>query len=72
VQVWILCEPEEANIFMFEFHQILSLNPDFDPVVVFLDCPLHRGHRGARMTVGQSGKVRIRVLADAQIRIAAH
>ncbi len=23
-----------------------SLNPDFGPVVVFLDCPLHCGHRG--------------------------
>jgi hypothetical protein len=56
-----------------EFQQILSFNPDFGPVVVFLDCPLHRGHHafsrcGARMTVGQSGKVRIRVLADEQIQ----
>jgi hypothetical protein len=63
VQIPILCEPEEANIFMFDRFD----RPDFNQVVVFLDCPLHRGHRtcrkcGARMTADQSGKVRIRVL----------
>jgi hypothetical protein len=52
---------------MFYFQQISSLNPDPSPVVVFLDCPLHREHRAfskcdARMTADQPGKVRIRVL----------
>ncbi len=65
VQSRILCEPEEVNIFMFDIFYLL--NPDFSPVVVFLDCPLHRGHRAsckcnAQMTADQSGKVRIRVL----------
>jgi hypothetical protein len=27
------------------FKQIFIFKPDFGPVVVFLDCPLHRGHR---------------------------
>ncbi len=55
------------------FKQIFIFKPDFGPVVVFLDCPLHRGHRtsfecDARMigtSLGRSGSeywTRIRAL----------
>ena len=30
---------------IFNFKQIFIFKPDFGPEVVFLDCPLHRGHR---------------------------
>jgi hypothetical protein len=45
----------------------INSNPNFGLVVVFMDCPLHRGHPthtkcGGRMTDDQSGKVRIQVL----------
>ncbi len=60
LQIRVLCEPEEANVLFFD--RFLS-KPDFGPVVVFLDCPLHHGHRTScerdaqmtRISPGRSG-----------------
>jgi hypothetical protein len=53
---------------MFKFFKDFNtLNPDFGPVVIFLDCSFHRGHRAyskchGRKNADQSRKVRIQVL----------
>jgi hypothetical protein len=49
------------------FKNFNASNLDFGPVVIFLDCPFHHGHRAyskcdGRMNADQSGKVRIRLL----------
>jgi hypothetical protein len=59
--------PFQAYIFMFIFFKDFNtLNPDFGPVVIFLVCSFHCGHRtyskcDGLMNADQSGKVWIRV-----------